>query len=66
MSSFAPSTKRSHPESDFQMVLSVMGLDCMIDMVGYMSIVLYSCRVAVASFVANRCYMEDTYDPCSS
>ena len=65
--SFAPSIERSHPESDLQMVRSVVGLDCMIIVPGYLSTVLHSRRVAVASFVADRCYMmEDTSDPCSS
>ena len=64
--SFAPSTERSHPESDLQIVQSVLGLDCMIVVVGYTSTVLHLCRVAVASFVADWCYMEDTSDPCSS
>ena len=55
--SFAPSTERSHPESDLQMVWSVVGLDCMIDVAEYTSTVLHLRRVAVASFVADRCYM---------
>ena len=48
------------------MVQSVVGLDCMIVVVGYTSTVLHSRRVDVASFVVDRCYMEDTSDPCSS
>ena len=44
----------------------VVELDCTIVVVGYMSTVLHSRRVAVASFVADRCYMEDTPDLCSS
>ena len=38
----------------------------MIAVVEYMSTILHSRRVVVASFVADRCYMEDTSDPCSS
>ena len=38
----------------------------MIAVVRYTSTVLHSRRVAVASFAAGRCYMEDTSDPCSS
>ena len=48
------------------MVRSVVGLDCMIAVVGYTSTVLHLFRVVVASFVAYRCYMEDTSDRCSS
>ena len=48
------------------MVRSVAGLDCMIGVAGYTSTDLHSRRVVVASFVADRCYMEDTPDPCSS
>ena len=48
------------------MVRSVVELGCMIDVAGYTSTVLHSRTVAVVSFVANRCYMEDTSDPCSS
>ena len=48
------------------MVQSVVELDCTIAVAGYTSTVLSLRRVAVASFVADRCYMEDTYDPCSS
>ena len=48
------------------MVWSVVELDCTIAVAGYTSIVLHLRRVAVASFVADRCYMEDTSDPCSS
>ena len=48
------------------MVRSVVELDCMIGVAGYTSTALYSRRVAVASFVADRCCkMEDTLDPCS-
>ena len=65
--SFAPSTERSHPKSDLQMVRSDVELDCTIVVAGYTSTVLHSRRVAVGSFVANRCCkMEDTSDPCSS
>ena len=52
--SFAPSTERSHPELDLQMVRSVMELDCTIAVAGYTSIVLHLRRVVVASFVADR------------
>ena len=38
----------------------------MIAVAVYTSIVLHSHRVAVASFAADRCYMEDMSDPCSS
>ena len=48
------------------MVRSVVELDCTIVVAGYMSAVLHLRRVAVTSFVADRCYMEDTSDPCSS
>ena len=49
------------------MVRSVVELDCMIVVAGYTSTVLHSCRIAVASFVADRHYkMEDTLEPCSS
>ena len=48
------------------MVRSVVELDCMIDVAGYTSTILHLRRVVVASFVADRCYMEDTSDPCSS
>ena len=48
------------------MVRSVVELDCTITVVGYMSTVLHLRMVAVASFVADRCYMEDTSDPRSS
>ena len=48
------------------MVRSVVELDCTIAVAEYMSTILHSRRVAIASFVADRCYMEDTYDPCSS
>ena len=47
------------------MVRSAVGLD-MIAVAEYTSTVLHSRRVAVASFVADRYYMEDTSDPCSS
>ena len=63
---FAPSSERSHQESDLQMVRSVVELDCTIAVAGYTSTVLHSCRVVVASFVADWCYIEDTSDPCSS
>ena len=45
---------------------SVVELDCTIAVAGYTSTVLHSRRVAVVNFVADRCYMEDTSDPCSS
>ena len=64
--SFAPSTERSHPELDLQMARSVVELGCTIVVAGYTSTVLHSRRVVVARFVADRCYMEDTSDPCSS
>ena len=65
--SFAPSTERSYPESDLQMVWSVMELDCTIAVAGYTSTVLHSRRTTVASFVADRCCkIEDTFDLCSS
>ena len=48
------------------MVQSVVELDGTVAVVGYTSTVLHLRRVAIASFVANRCYMEDTSDPCSS
>ena len=49
------------------MMRSVVELDCMIVVAGYMSTVLYSRRAAVANFVADRhCKMEDTLDMCSS
>ena len=48
------------------MVRSVVELDCTIVVVGYTSTVLHSRRVVVASFVVDRCYMEDMSDPCSS
>ena len=48
------------------MVRSVVELDCEIVVAEYTSIVLHSRRVTVASFVADRCYMEDTSDPYSS
>ena len=47
------------------MVRSVVGLDCMIAVAGYTSTILHSRRVAVASFVTDRCYMKDTSDLCS-
>ena len=48
------------------MVQSVVELDSMMTMIGYTSTVLYSRRVAVANFVADRsCKMEDTLDVCS-
>ena len=48
------------------MVRSVVELDCMIVVAEYTSIVLHLRRVAAASFVADRCYMEDTSNSCSS
>ena len=48
------------------MVRSVVELDCTIAVAGYTSTLLHSCRVVFASFVPDRCYMEDTSDPCSS
>ena len=49
------------------MVRSVVQLDCVIDVAEYTSTVLDLRRVAVASFVADRCCkMEDTLGPCSS
>ena len=48
------------------MVCLVVELDCTIDAAEYTSVVLHLRRVAIASFVANRCYMEDTSDLCSS
>ena len=48
------------------MVRSVVGLDCTIAVAGYTSIFLHLRRIAVASFVADRCFMEDMSDPCSS
>ena len=45
---------------------SVVKLDCMIFVAGYTSTVLHLRRVAFASFVADRSYMEDTSDLCSS
>ena len=48
------------------MVRSIVELDCTIVVAGYMSTVLHLRRADVASFVADRCYMEDTSDPCSS
>ena len=49
------------------MMRSVVELDCRIVVAGYTSTILYSHRVAVASFVAGLCCkMEDTLDPCSS
>ena len=48
------------------MVRSVVALDCTIGVVRYTSTVVHSRRVAVASFVADPCYMEDTSDMCSS
>ena len=64
--SFAPSTERSHREWDLQMVRSVVELDCTIAVAEYTSTVLHLRRVTAASFVVDRCYMEDTSDPCSS
>ena len=45
------------------MVRSVVVLDCMIVVTGYMSIVLYSRRAVVANFVPDRrCKIKDTLD----
>ena len=54
-----------HPESDLQMALSVVELGYT-TVVEYMSTILNSLRVAVASLVADRYYMEDTSEPYSS
>ena len=48
------------------MVRSVVELDCTIAVAEYTSTISHLRRVAVASFVADRCYMEDTFDPYSS
>ena len=49
------------------MVHLVVELDCMMAVTGYISIVLYSRRVAVANFVAEwSCKMEDMLDRYSS
>ena len=48
------------------MVRSVVELDCTNAVIEYTAAVLHLRRVDVASFVADRCYMEDTSDPCSS
>ena len=48
------------------MVRSVVELDYTIAMAGHTSTILHLRMVVVASFVANRCYMEDTSDVCSS
>ena len=48
------------------MVRSVVELDCTIAVAEYTSIVLNLRRVTAASFVADRCYMEDTSDRYSS
>ena len=48
------------------MLRFVVELDCTIAVVGYTSVVLDLLRVVVVSFAADRCYMEDTSDPCSS
>ena len=48
------------------MVRVVVELDCTIAVEGYTSTVLHLRRVAVASFVADRCYMEDMSDLSSS
>ena len=58
--------ERAHPESDLQMTQLVMELGCTTAVVEYMSTVLHSRRVAVATLVADRYYMEDTSDRCSS
>ena len=48
------------------MVRLVIELGCTIAVAEYTSTVLHLRRVDVASFVADRYYMEDTSDPCSS
>ena len=48
------------------MTQSIMELGCMTTVGEYTSIVLHSRRAAVASFVADRCYMGDTFDLYSS
>ena len=49
------------------MVRSVVKLDCMMVVTGYMSIVLYSCSVAVVNFVGEwSCKMEDMLHRCFS
>ena len=48
------------------MVRVVVGLDCTISVTGYTLTILHLRRAAVASFVVDRCYIEDTSDPCSS
>ena len=48
------------------MVRSAVELDCTIAVAGYTSTFLHLRRVAVASYVVDRCYMEDTSDLCSS
>ena len=48
------------------MVRSVVGLDCTISVAGYTSTVMHLRRVTAASFVVDRCYMENTSDPYSS
>ena len=48
------------------MMLLVVDLDCTIAVAGYTLTVLHLRRVAIASFVVDRCYMEDTSDLCSS
>ena len=48
------------------MVRSLVELDCTIAVAEYTSTVLHSHRVVVVSFVADRCYMEDTSYQCST
>ena len=48
------------------MVRSIVELDCTTVVARYTLTVLHSRRVAATSFVADRSYMEDTSDPCSS
>ena len=47
------------------MALLVVELGCTTAVVEYTSIVLHSRKVAVASLVADRYYMDDTSDPYS-
>ena len=49
------------------MVRSIMELDCMMAVTGYISTILCSRRVAVVNFVSDRsCKMEDMLDRYSS
>ena len=65
--SFAPSTKRSHPESNLSMMRPVMELECMVAMTSYISIVLYWRRVAGLNYVNEKsCRVEEMLDRCSS